>query len=178
MKKVLLGAIVLLALGVVGCSSGEKQEKVIISEYKDRLERAYNKTIKGNYTKTYLGEKEDEYADRYKDSENIAEMSGNGAIRDRYKDFVEDISTYGVEDMEINSLHNKLIEVSTNVYDLYAEYIESSGKLGDMEEVDNPDYDSMNNIAETMTETIEEARNQEKHVVNLLKEIEIKLDDK
>lgn len=176
MKKLIIGAIVILSLGIVGCE--DKQEKVILSEYKDRLERVYNETIKGNYTKKYLGEKEDEYADRYKDSTNAAEMSGNGAIRDRYKDFVEDISTYGVEDEEINKLHNKLIEVSANVYDLYSEYIESSDKLGTMEEVDNPNYDNMDNISENMSETIKKARNQEEHVINLLEEIGNKLADK
>lgn len=176
MKKVLIGAMVLLSLGIAGCTnkgqdainvmSVNKAEKVVKSEYVSRLKRITSNTV-GNFSDG------NEYSNRYSESD-IFEEKIYGADRDRYKDYVENISTFRTEDEEINKLHDKLIEVSIDVYNMLDEKI----KLGkeqniifekenetDADEKRSDEIDERQDILEDMIE------NQQEHVENILSEL-------
>ncbi|MEG2056810.1 MAG: hypothetical protein RRZ84_02730 [Romboutsia sp.] len=176
MKKAIIGAIVILSLGMFGCSKGEsndinvmavnKAEKVVKSEYVSRLKKTGESTA-GNY------EEGNEYNSRYADSE-IHEERIYGADRDRYKDYVESISTFRTEDEEINKLHDKLIETSLDVYNMLDEIVSISiehKEIMDKGDWTDNDEKRMGEIEEKQVVLEDMIENQQEHVENILGEL-------
>ncbi len=172
MKKVLIGLMVILALGIVGCSSKDsnainvmsanKAEKVVKSEYASRLKWASENI--SNF---------EEYHSKYSESK-ITEEIMYGAKRDRCKDYIEDISTFRTEDEEVNKLHDKLIETSLDVYNMLDEKIKLGQEWNTILEKDNEteaDEKRIYEIDERQEMLSNMVENQEEHVENILLEL-------
>ncbi len=172
MKKI-LGFVMLLSLSLVGCSNStnninvmkaNKAETVVKSEYVSRMKRAFEK-------KTSI-----EYREKYLESQIIDELMYGGE-RDSYKDFIEDVSTFRTEDEDINKLHDKMIEVSLDLYNMYDEEI----NLGIEEEyiynkseelkrdITDDEYAKLDEIMERKDVLKEMIDNQEEHLQNIFR---------
>lgn len=167
--------IIALSISLVGCSNtsnkvnvmpANKVEEVVKSEYASRMERIIKSTIH-NY-----GE-DNEYDKRYLNSKNPDEQF-YGADRDRYKDYIENISTFRTDDEGINKLHDKLIEVSLDVDNMLNERVElaieeenlyAKDKLTEAEDKRIDEIDERENKLEDLID------NQEEHVQNILDEL-------
>lgn len=179
MKKVLIGAMVILSLGVVGCNSKDtntvnvmavnKAEKVVKSEYISRLTRIGESTISNH-------EEGNEY-DRKDSTSEVSDVQTYKPDRDRYKDYVENISTFRTEDEQINKLHDKLIETSLDVYNmsdeivaiiLESERIMDTNKKSDITEKEEK---KVMEIIEKKDILRTQIYNQKEHVENILTEL-------
>ena len=186
-KKFLIGVMTLLpCLGLVGCTSSNnklnitpinKSEKVVKSEYVSRIKRLIESTISNDeivLNEDEEAEKEDEYDKKYLESE-VLEEKFNGGNRDRYKDFTEGLSTFRIEDEEINKLHDKLIEVSTDIYNMYNEKIELAVEKDKMYAKDHKtsdaDYKRIDEIDERDEILEDMIENQIEHTGNIGNEI-------
>ena len=174
MKKI-LGLVMLLSLSLVGCSNStnninvmkaNKAETVVKSEYVSRMKRAFEK-------KTSI-----EYREKYLESQIIDELMYGGE-RDSYKDFIEDVSTFRTEDEDINKLHDKMIEVSLDLYNMYDEeinlgieeeniYNKSEELKRDITDDEDVKLDERMERKDILKEMID---NQEEHLKNITEEI-------
>ena len=174
MKKI-LGFVMLLSLSLVGCSNStnninvmkaNKAETVVKSEYVSRMKRAFEK-------KTSI-----EYREKYLESQIIDELMYGGE-RDSYKDFIEDVSTFRTEDEDINKLHDKMIEVSLDLYNMYDEeinlgieeediYNKSEELKRDITDDEDAKLDEIMERKDVLKEMID---NQEEHLQNITEEI-------
>lgn len=174
MKKI-LGLVMLLSLSLVGCSNStnninvmkaNKAETVVKSEYVSRMKRAFEK-------KTSI-----EYREKYLESQIIDELMYGGE-RDSYKDFIEDVSTFRTEDEDINKLHDKMIEVSLDLYNMYDEeinlgieeeniYNKSEELKRDITDDEDVKLDEIMERKDILKEMID---NQEEHLKNITEEI-------
>lgn len=187
MRKILIGAMTLVScLGLVGCTSSDnkinitpinKAEKVVKSEYVSRIKRLVDDTISNDevvLNEDEEAEKEDEYDKKYLESE-VLEEKFHGGDRDRYKEFTEGLSTFRTEDEEINKLHDKLIEVSTDIYNMYNEKIELAVEKDKMYSKDHKttdaDYKRIDEIDERIDVLEDMIDNQTEHVGNIGNEI-------
>lgn len=100
MKRTLVGVIFVLMIGLVGCNqstqksnlnimSSNEAEKVIETEYISRMKRSLKSTL-------YDYEENGKYYSMYKDKEICDEVI-YGRDKERYKYFIEDISTFRTE---------------------------------------------------------------------------------
>lgn len=186
MKKILIGIVVLSVLSLVGCGNTEsnnielmstdKAEVVVKSEYVSRVKRLAESTI-GNdeiiLDEEEKAEKEDEYDKKYLESK-VLEEQFLGGDRDRYKDFTVGLSTFRTEDEEINKLHDKLIEVSLDVYNMLNENIELAIELDslyDKEKMTETDANRMDEIEDRQEILEDMIDNQIEHTGNIGKEI-------
>lgn len=165
----------LLSLSLVGCSNStnninvmkaNKAETVVKSEYVSRMKRAFEK-------KTSI-----EYREKYLESQIIDELMYGGE-RDSYKDFIEDVSTFRTEDEDINKLHDKMIEVSLDLYNMYDEeinlgieeeniYNKSEELKRDITDDEDVKLDEIMERKDILKEMID---NQEEHLKNITEEI-------
>ena len=175
MKQKLLCIMVLLSLSLVGCSNStndinvmkaDKAETVVKSEYVSRMKRAVE------------NKKSEEYKEKYSESEIIDELMYGGE-RDSYKDFIEDVSTFRTEDEDINKLHDKMIEVSLDLYNMYDEeinlgieeediYNKSEELKRDITDDEDAKLDEIMERKDVLKEMID---NQEEHLQNITEEI-------
>lgn len=188
MKKILIGLGLILSLGLVGCTessnddinvmSVNEAEEVVKSEYASRLERIMENTIFNNEYISLDDEdrakKEDEYDKKYVDCEVVDEQFYGGE-RDRYKDYTEGLSTFRTEDEEINKLHDKLIEVSLDVYNMLNEKIELAieydGLMTKEDDATESDFNRMDEIDSRDDILADLIDNQIEHIENIGVEI-------
>lgn len=177
MKKILIGLVLILSLGLVGCSqssngdinvmSVNKAEKVVKSEYASRMKRA---------NEIFSFDKFEEYHTKYSES-NITEEIKYGANRDMYKEYVEVISTFRTEDEEVNKLHDKLIEISLDLYSMLDESIELGAEWNNIlnsnqdRDITDKEEDRLNEIEEKNSILSDMIKNQEEHIDNILTEL-------
>lgn len=160
--------VAILCLGLIGCNdinkngidimSSSKSEEVVKSEYASRFGRLIENTIKN-----------DEYDEPYIDSE-VLEEQYNAGDRDRFKDFTEGLSTFRTKDEEINSLHDKLIEVSLDVYNMYNELISLAFEMDNIyagENISDTQFDRIDEINERHDMLRGMIENQIEHVGNI-----------
>lgn len=170
---------------IVGCSNSaskddisltpsDKAEVVVKSEYVSRLTRLSDETLTMGYD-----EKTEKYDKKYENSKGLKEKF-HGGDRDMYKDFTEGLSTFRTKDDELNELHDKLIEVSLDVYDLYKELIdldyEKDNMYDDLEsrkvkDFTDDEHEKMDEIYDRMDIVETMIENQEEHVENILSEM-------
>lgn len=178
MKKIIIGITVILALGLVGCSEekGSNDAKNDIktmstskAEKLDKLEYAsrFKKLSDDNFTGT-------EHEEKYSDSKLEVEKE-SGADRDIYKNLAEGLSTFKSEDEGINQLHDKVIELSTDVYTMANERIELGregeklkSKEGDLTEKEKHRLDEITDKISLLQDMID---NQKEQVSYIGKEI-------
>lgn len=188
MKKIIISIMTLVScLGLVGCTSSDnelnitplnKAEKVVKSEYVSRIKRLVNDTISNDevvLNEDEEAEKEDKYDKKYLEAK-IYEEQKYGGNRDRYKDFTEGLSTFRTDDEEINKLHDKLIEVSTDVYNMHNETIElgiekETLSNKDVKSITEADDKRADEVLERMKALEDMIDNQIEHVGNIGDEI-------
>lgn len=187
-RKMLIGVIISLSCtAMIGCTSSKnelnitsinKAEKVVKSEYVSRIKRLVENTLNNDVVilkDEVTTEKEDKYDQKYLESK-IFEENFYGGDRDRYKDFTEGLSTFRTEDDEINKLHDKLIEVSTDIYNMYNETIElgiekEALSNKDVKSITDTDEKRVDEVFERMDTLEDMIENQQEHVGNIGDEI-------
>lgn len=183
-KKILnLSFFIICLILTVGCTNSssqnnlsltplDKAEVVVKSEYVSRIKRLLEATIRNDVYVSLnandRAEKEDDYDKVYLES-TVLEEQFFGGDRDRFKDFVIGLSTFRTSDEEINNLHDKLIEVSLDVYSMLDENIElgiEAEGLDIFEEKERLDViDERQDALEDMID------NQREHAGNILTEV-------
>ncbi|WP_170075931.1 hypothetical protein [Paraclostridium dentum] len=164
MKKILVALIMLLSLSLVGCS---KAEKVVNSEYVSRMERLTHDTIRNTEV----------YNEKYLDSEVVNEKYLGGK-RDSYKDFADGLSAFRTEDEEINKLHDKIRDVSLDLYNRINEKIQlerEQTKLYSKSDLTDEEEKRLKEIEKRQNELEDMLKNQEEHIGNIGYEISKKI---
>lgn len=142
MRKLLIGIILVLALGAVGCSSKNdimelnltpenKVEVLSRSEYMLRLEELFQEN-------KFFGISEDEYMPKYKeDLEKLKEYfsKDNQEVKERMesikmyfvneKRIAEGLSSFKSEDDDINKIHYELFKVYKESYEYRKNHLET-----------------------------------------------------
>lgn len=163
MKKIIIGITVILALGLVGCSEEKssndtknniKTMSTSKAEKLDKLEYAIKwKSLQDDIFANY------EYNERYSDSK-VSEERLSGGDRDMYKDLANVLSTFRSEDEGINQLHDKMIELSTDVSNMINERIdivreaEKIDPKGNMPEKEGQRYSVLGDMSSNQKEQI------------------------
>lgn len=193
-RLLLIGIVSLLGFGVVGCSDNKEEkeklnitpkenaEEVVCTEYITRLGKVVQDTIYNyeennkydKYENSY--EKEHSSKDDYNSNEYIY-----GDNKERYKDLIEEITKFKPDDENIDKLHDKIIEVSRDIYNKYIEIINiglEENKINKKETLSKEDEEKLDKLEEQQDVLEDEIENQEKHLENISTEITYKLVEK
>jgi len=191
MKKILVPLIIVLALSIVGCSNSNittnainimsvsKAEKVAKYDYAAMLNRLIEKTLNNDELVTNKDDEskyEYKYDEKYLKSDVPLEKS-LGGTRDRYKDFIEGISTFRTEDEEINKLHDNLIEVCLDIHTMINEAIELEKQNIELDKVEATNLDEIKTKNDKMMEAIEKCEILETMINNQIEQIDNIVDD-
>lgn len=157
MKKILLGLILILSLGAIGCNNQNKNikltnannaEKVVKSEYSSRIQRLFKDTLSSDI-----------------DENKYTKI-------DRYKDFTEKLSTFRTNDDEFNFLHDKMIEVSLDIYNMRSKAKDLYYKYENLKDKDDETNEKkLEKLDKQIDELLLKVKNQEEHWDNIAKEM-------
>lgn len=193
-KKILLILMIsILGFGVVGCSDSNKKEKlnitpkenaeeVVCTEYITRLGKVVQDTIYNyeednkydKYEKEY--EKEHSSKDDYNSNEYIY-----GDNKERYKDLIEGITKFKPDDENIDKLHDKIIEVSSDIYNKYTDIINiglKENEINKKEKLSKEEEQQLDDLVKQQDSLVDEIEQQENHLKNISTEITYKLTEK
>ena len=112
MKKILIVSIIVLSFLTVGC--GNSIDKLSNNEYVEKLTTTLENTIAAAYSEG-INFKNDEYSEKYEDNDV--------ANKERFKDFIDDITNFKADDEKLNNFNNKIIEASKEVYNMLDEVV-------------------------------------------------------
>lgn len=128
MKKILISFLLIIPLVLTGCSSynsniskGKESLKVEVlskDKYLNKLNELLNETILPPYylstnPQEFQGDKYTKKYEKYKNYD--VEKQNNLADRDRYKDFLENITKFKPNDDDMNRFHNRIIKYAVSI---------------------------------------------------------------